>query len=445
MPVALEDLTRLVRIPSVSWDGFDPAHVEASAAEIARLADETGVFEHVDIVQVPLPDSGRLGQPAVLATRPARNGRPTILLYAHHDVQPPGDPEYWESDPYEPTVRGERMYGRGVADDTAGIVTHLAAIRALTTVRGSDPDLGIVLFVEGEEEFGSASLPEILRRYSDRLSSDVIVVADSGNWDLDTPALTVALRGIVFFNLRVTTLDHAVHSGIFGGPVPDAMMAAIELLATLWRKDGSVAVEGMTSHRAETPEYDEARLREESGLLDGVDAVGRGDVLSRLWYQPTVTVTGIDAPSVQNASNTLLPSVRVHLSARVAPGQSARAAFEAIEAHLLEHAPHGAQISIEDLALGEPFLVDEGWAAEEALDTMHEAWGREPVRMGIGGSIPFVADLVERFPGAQILITGVEDPDSRAHSPNESLHLPMLRKTILAEALLLSRLEDRTL
>lgn len=444
MPSTVAALSTLVRIPSVSWDGFDPGLVGRSADEVAAMARRTGVFDDVDVVRVPIGDPGRLGLPAVLARREARHGRPTILLYAHHDVQPPGEEEDWDTAPFEPTLRGDRLYGRGAADDKAGVVAHLAAIRALVDAVG-DPDVGIVFFAEGEEEFGSRSLPEILRRHREQLAADVIVVADSDNWDLDTPALTVALRGAVAFNLRVSTLAHASHSGMFGGAVPDAVHAAIELLATLWREDGSVAVHGLRSHREDTPEYGDDRLRAETGLLDGVVPIGRGDILHRLWYQPAITVTGMDIPNVRNASNTLVPSVRVRVSARVAPGQTAREAFEALEAHLLAHVPHGAQLQIEDLDTGEPFLVDaSGWAATEALDTMREGWGAEPVEIGAGGSIPFIADLVERFPDAQILITGVEDPGSRAHSPNESLHLPTLHRAILAEALLLDRLNART-
>jgi acetylornithine deacetylase/succinyl-diaminopimelate desuccinylase-like protein len=444
-PLAVADLSRLVRIPSVSWDGFDPAQVEASAEAVRLLATGTGVFDEIDVVQVPYGDAGKLGGPAVIATRAARNGRPTIMLYAHHDVQPEGEPEVWDSTPYEPTLKGDRLYGRGAADDKAGVMAHIGAIRALVEVGGEDLDVGLVLFVEGEEEFGSRSLHEILRRYRDRLKADVIVVADSGNWDLDTPALTIALRGAVAFNLRITTLAHASHSGMMGGAVPDAPMAAIELLSTLWKKDGSVAVDGLTSHDEETPAYDEAKLREESGLLEGVSPIGKGDILSRTWYQPSITVTGMDIPNIRNASNTLVPSVRARISARVAPGQTWQDAFAAIEAHLLSHVPFGAEISIEDLDTGNPFLVDSsGWAAKDALETMTEAYGRDAVEIGAGGSIPFIADLVELFPGAQILITGVEDPESRAHSPNESVHLPTFQRAILSEALLLSRLNARS-
>ena len=444
LPTAIADLSRLVRIPSVAWEGFDFAHVDASAAAVKALFDDTGVFELVEIRRAPQGDGGPLGQPAVLATRAARNGRPTVLLYAHHDVQPPGNDDDWDSLPYEPTVRGDRLYGRGSADDKAGVVSHVAAIRALVETVGPDFNLGLVVFIEGEEEFGSRSFLNFLHENKKDLQSDVIVVADSGNWDTETPALTVALRGNVTFRLRVATLAHASHSGMFGGAAPDAMLAAIRLLATLHDENGSVAVPGLVRHDAKTPPYDEAMLRNAAGLLEGVTPIGTGPILDRLWYQPALTITGIDAPSVQNASNTLLPSVTVRVSLRLAPGQDPEAALEAIESHVRAHAPFGAHVEITDVDTSSPFLVDtSGWAVAEAKAAMEHAWGRAAVEVGAGGSIPFIADLVELFPAAQVLVTGVEDPDSRAHSPNESLHLGVFRRAILAEALLLAKLNDR--
>jgi len=445
LPTAIAELSGLVRIPSVSWDGFDPAHVRASAERVAELARGLDVFESVDVVQLPVadPDSDALGQPAVVATRAARGGKPTILLYAHHDVQPAGDAAQWDSAPFEPTLRGERLYGRGAADDKAGVIAHLAAIRAVQQVLG-DPEIGIVLYVEGEEEFGSRSITTFLEHYRDTFDADVIVVADSGNWSTEVPALTVGLRGAVAFNLRVTTLAHGSHSGMYGGAVPDAMLATIRMLDTLWNADGSVAVAGLTARDADTPDYDEAQLRAETGLLPGATPIGTGAIISRIWNQPSITVTGIDAPSVREASNTLVPSVRVRVSARVAPGQRAEEAYEALIAHLNAHAPFGAQLEVDGLDLGQPFLVDtSGWAVADAKDVLAEAFGHETVEMGVGGSIPFIAELAERFPRAQILVTGVEDPDSRAHSANESLHVPSLEKAILGEALLLARLAAR--
>ena len=444
LPSAIAELCDLVRIPSVSWAAFDPANVQHSAEAVVELVEGLGVFDSVTISQAAIRDTGTLGQPAILATRAARNGRPTIMLYAHHDVQPPGKDEDWESPPFEPTVRGDRLYGRGAADDKAGVMAHIAAIRALIEAEGSDLDLGLVLFFEGEEEFGSRSFKNFLVQHRDELLSDVIVVADSDNWNIDTPALTVALRGNVTFRLTVRTLEHASHSGMFGGAVPDAMLAMVRLLATLHDESGRVAVSGLTSTQGESPDYPESQLRDEAALLDGVTPIGSGPIPSRLWYQPAITVTGIDAPTVANASNTLLPTVSVRISARIAPGQSAADAFDVLEKHLRDAAPFGAVIEIDDIDRGDPFLVDtSGWAVAEVKDAMREAWGAEPVETGIGGSIPFIADLVELFPEAQVLVTGVEDPDSRAHSPNESLHLGVFRRAILTEAMLLSKLNSR--
>jgi len=442
-PVAIADLGRLVRIPSVSWDGFDPSQVQESAEAVRELLEALDFFDSVEISRAPIDDK-RLGQPAVLATRAARNGRPTILLYAHHDVQPPGDPEQWESAPFEPTVRGDRLYGRGAADDKAGVMAHIAAIRAFVKVVGDEIDLGVVAFFEGEEEFGSRSFGAFLTQHRSQLAADVIVVADSDNWDTSTPSLTVGLRGNVTFKLRVSTLDHALHSGMFGGAAPDAMLATIGLLATMHDKDGAVAVAGLRSRQAPVPDYEAARLIEDAALLHGVSPIGRGQILSRLWNQPAITVTGIDAPTVVNASNTLIPTVTVKLSARVAPGQTAADAFLAIETHLRQHAPFGARLEFMDIDRGDPFLIDKtGWAFDEAKDAMTAGWGVEPIETGIGGSIPFISQLAAEFPSAQILITGVEDPDSRAHSPNESLHLGVFRRAILTEALLLEKLNRR--
>lgn len=443
LPTTIADLCALVRIPSVSWTAFDPTQVAASADAVATLMRDLQVFDSVEIKQAGIPGSGELGQPAVLATRKARNGRPTVLLYAHHDVQPPGKDEDWESSPFEPTVRGDRLYGRGAADDKAGVMAHIAAIRALVDAEGSDFDLGLALFIEGEEEFGSRSFSTFLEENRETLRGDVIVVADSNNWDIDTPALTIGLRGNVTFRLTVRTLDHASHSGMFGGAVPDAMMATIRLLDTLYEADGSVAVAGLTSHDAATPEYSEDQLRQEAALLDGVSPIGHGAILSRMWSQPSITVTGIDAPSVANASNTLSPAISVRISARIAPGQSADDAYKALEKHLHTNVPFGAKLHLDDVDMGEPFLVDiSGWAVAEARRAMTDAWGTEPVDIGVGGSIPFIADLVRVFPAAQILVTGVEDPDSRAHSPNESLHLGVFKRAVLSEALLLGRLNQ---
>ncbi len=444
-PAALETLKELVRIPSVSWDGFDPAHVQASAEFVAAKLRDLDLFDEVVIVREQQATSSNYGQPAVLARREPAPGYPTVLLYAHHDVQPPGDSAAWESDPFEPEIRDGRLFGRGAADDKAGVLVHLTALESLTEVLGDDFNIGIAMFIEGEEEFGSRSFTTILDAHTRLLRSDIIVVADSDNRTVDIPSLTVSLRGNVAFSLTVSTLAHASHSGMLGGAVPDAMMAAMTLVSRLYDDKGGVAVPGLTGYSAPVPEFSHDELVHDSGLLDGVTEVGEGPILSRIWFQPAITITGIDAPTVQNASNTLIPSVTIKVSVRVAPGQSARDAWQAIRTHLEATAPWGAHLEFGEPDLGNAFLVDTtGSAVSLELDALRDAWsGTDPVLAGVGGSIPFIADLVTRFPDAQILVTGVEDPASKAHSPNESLSLAVFERAILAETLFLTRLNDR--
>lgn len=441
VPAALGDLGALVRIPGIAWPTFDPDLLVRSAEAVADLARGTGLFDDVHVLRAAIPGTDQVGQPAVLAHRAARAGAPTVLLYAHHDVQPPGDESLWDSPPFEPTLRDGRIYARGAADDKAGIMTHIAALRALREVHGADIDLGIVLFVEGEEEYGSPSFGQFLADHRDLLRADVIIVADSGNWDTATPALTVSLRGNVRFTLTVRTLTHASHSGMYGGAVPDAMLAAIKLLATLWDDDGAVAVEGLVARDTPTPEYSDETLRDEAGLLPGTRPIGRGPILSRIWNQPAITVTGVGFTTIEAASNTLSPAASFVISARVAPGQSARDAFDAIRAHLRAHAPFGAELVFGEVDHGDGFLVDtSGWAVDAIRTALTDGYGIAPLETGVGGSIPFISDLAREFPESQILVTGIEDPHSRAHSPNESLHVDTFRHAIAAEALFLDAL-----
>ncbi len=437
-PRIRSDLESLVRIPSVSAPAFDPQHLEDSAAAVAELLRGAGLPE-VEVVRVTGPD-GRAGAPAVLAHRPAPAGAPTVLLYAHHDVQPPGDPAGWTSPPFEPTQRGERLYGRGAADDKAGIMAHVGALRVL----GEDLGVGVTVFSEGEEEVGSPTFRTFLETYRDRLAADVIVVADSSNWKVGVPGLTTSLRGLVDCVVEVTVLDHAVHSGMFGGPVLDALTLLSRLVATLHDDDGDVAVAGLVARDSAAVDYPEEDYRADAGVLDGVRLAGTGPLAARLWTRPAISVIGIDATSVDHSSNTIIPSARAKLSMRIAPGQDPAAAEQALHEHLRAHAPFGARVTVTPGETGQAFQAPEDspvmQAARWALAT---AWGTEPVDLGVGGSIPFIADLAEVYPEAAILVTGVEDPDSRAHSENESVHLGELERVVLAEALLLARLADR--
>jgi len=427
LPSVRADLEQLVRIPSVSADPAAAPHLRASANAVAALLEGAGLPE-VDILSV----TG--GQPSVVARRPAPPGAPTVLLYAHHDVQPPGDPASWDTEPFQPTESGGRLFGRGAADDKAGIAVHLAALRA----HGDRLPVGVTVLVEGEEEIGSPTLLPFLDTFSGRLAADVVVFADAVNWTAGVPALTTSLRGGATVTVELRTLDHAVHSGLFGGPVPDALTALCRLLATLHDEHGDVAVAGLTRGTADPVDLTEARLRADAGLLDGVQLIGTGGLTDRLWAAPSITVIALDAPATKDASNTLLPVARAKVSLRVAPGDDADRACEALKAHLRAHAPWGAHVTVTSGGTAAPFTVGTGGpgyvAARQALA---EAWGRPALDIGVGGSIPFVTAYAERFPAAEILITGVEDPDARAHGANESLHLATFERACLAEALLL--------
>ncbi|MCY0903718.1 dipeptidase [Arthrobacter sp. H14-L1] len=432
-------LVDLVAIPGIAWDAFDPAELERSAEAVAQLIRSSDL-EDVRILRVNKAD-GTPGGPAVVARRPAQPGKPTILLYAHHDVQPPGDGSLWDTEPFTAVERDGRLFGRGSADDKAGILTHLGALQAVTEVLGADFGLGVTLFIEGEEEAGSPTFRTFLQTYQDQLAADVIVVADSGNWAVGTPSLTTSLRGLVDGTIEVRVLDHAVHSGMFGGPVLDAPTLLARLIATLHDDDGSVAIKGLVAVDDTDVDYPEDTFRADASVLDGVRLAGTGSLASRLWTKPALSIIGMDVPSVALSSNTLLPSARAKFSLRLAPGQDTEAAMQAVREHLEVHAPFGARVTFTPGEQGQAFAADtRGSAAQSALWAMGASWGVSPVQAGIGGSIPFIPDLQELFPDAQILITGVEDPDSRAHSANESLHLGDFEHGILAEALLLATL-----
>jgi acetylornithine deacetylase/succinyl-diaminopimelate desuccinylase-like protein len=428
MPQVRADLEALTRIPSVSLDAFDQAHVERSAEAVADLLRAEGL--DVEIVREG-------GRPAVIGHRDGPPGSRTVTLYAHHDVQPPGDDALWESPPFEPTERDGRLYGRGAADDKAGVMAHVAALRA----HGADLPVGVTIFVEGEEEIGSDSLPTILERHGEKLRADAIVLADSGNWDIGEPALTTTLRGMIRAVVTVTTLDHGVHSGMFGGAVPDALMVLVRLLASLHDDEGDVAVAGLKEGVASELPYDEDRLRRESGLLDGVEPIGTGTLLTRMWTKPSITTIGIDAPTIPTSSNTLVPTAAAKVSMRIAADEHDLDAFELLREHLLARVPWGAKVEVVLDERGAGFAADaDGPVYDQARAAFADAWGVEPVDIGVGGSIPFVAAFAEQFPDAAILVTGVEDPDSRAHGANESLHLEEFEKVCVAETLLLARL-----
>ncbi|HYO02325.1 MAG TPA: dipeptidase [Mycobacterium sp.] len=429
LPAVRADLEHLVRIESVWADPARRDEVRRSAEMVSKLLSEAG-FDDIRTVSEG-------GAPAVIARHPAPPGAPTVLLYAHHDVQPEGDVSQWASPPFEPTERDGRLYGRGTADDKAGIATHLAAIRAFD---GSLP-VGVTVFVEGEEESGSPSLGALLAAHQDLLAADVIVIADSMNWTTEIPSLTVSLRGLADCVVEVATLDHGLHSGMWGGVVPDALSVLVRLLASLHDDDGNVSVAGVHQGTAADVDYPPEQVREETGVLDGVTEIGTGSVVERLWAKPAITVIGIDTTSIAKSSNTLIPRARAKVSMRVAPGGDAGQHLEALTRHLEQHAPWGAQVTVTPGDLGQPYAIDATGPVYDAVRAaFRQAWGTDAIDMGVGGSIPFIAEFAAAFPDAKILVTGVEDPGTQAHSINESLDLGVLERAAISEALLLDAL-----
>lgn len=428
LPGVLADLERLVAIQSVSADPQRQDQVRASAEFVAQMLTEAGAAE-VDISQA---DGG---QPAVIAHFPAPEGAPTVCLYAHHDVQPEGDPELWDSgDPFVVTREGDRLYARGVCDDKGGFAVHLAALRAF----GGRPPVGVTLFVEGEEEVGSPTLKALLAKHQEELRSDVFVIADSGNWEVGKPAFTTTLRGLAEAYVEVQTIDHALHSGQFGGLVPDALTTLCRLLATLHDDQGNVAVEGLHTAPAPEVDYPESRVRAESAILPGVQLIGDGTYAERIWSKPSITVVGLDATPVNKASNTLWPQAKAKISMRLAPGDDAADAQQKLIKHLEQNAPWGAQVTVTGGESGDPSIVAfDGPYADAARQAFVDAWQTEPVFIGQGGSIPMIADFARAYPDATVLVTGVGDPDSRPHGSNESLHLGDFAKACHSEALLL--------
>ena len=447
MPQHRADLEALVRIPSVSAPSYDPAEVRRAAEAVRALLDARGL-EHARLLEI------EGAHPAVYADwLHAGAHAPTVLLYAHHDVQPPGDLLQWTTPAFEPAERDGRLFARGAADDKAGVIAHVAAIDAWLRARGELP-LNVKVIVEGEEETGSAHLNALITAYADLLRADVIVITDALNWKIGVPAITYLLRGLVDCEVEVKALDHALHSGIYGGPVPDPVTALIKVIAAATDAQGAVAIPGLDQAyeptederaRLYTLDFDVEAFREEAGILNGVELGGDPDLhpLERLWMRPNLTVIGFDAPPVAGSSNTIVPSARARLSLRLAPGQDPDKARDVLCEWLRSHVPWGLHVEVIPGATGQPFLADPtGDAFQAAGRALEAAYGHPPVLIGAGGTIPFVEPFVTAFGGAPALLLGVADPDTRAHGTDESLHLADWTNACLAEVYLLAELRE---
>lgn len=432
-------LNKKISLAAVSAKGIAGEHMQKSAQYVAGVLREVGIDARVE--QSTNPD-GTPGAFEVVGSRIVNPSAPTVLLYAHHDVQPVPDPSEWETNPFEGTERDGRLYGRGSADDGGGIAIHYGALRALS----DDLRVNIKVFIEGEEEMGSPSFIPFIESHKDEFESDVIIVADSGNWSAEIPSLTTSLRGNTDVDVKVKVLGHQVHSGQFGGPILDAYTLASMLIASLYNEAGDLAVPGI---EAQEPvgglqrDLDEAQVRADSSVVDSYKLAGTGSLAARMWTKPSLTVIGMDAHPVEGSFNVIAHETKLRLSLRTAPSQRPEEAQKALCDFLVSHAPFGAEVTAEPIDNGMGWAMDpDAVATKDALASMRDAFGVEPVNKGEGGSIPFIPELQRIFPKAQVLVTGPEDPKSNAHSPNESISLSGLRGNIVTEALLLDRLGE---
>ncbi|PBC71418.1 acetylornithine deacetylase/succinyl-diaminopimelate desuccinylase-like protein [Streptomyces sp. TLI_235] len=432
MPRAKADLAELVAFPSVA----DPRQFPVEECEKAArwVADALTAEGLTGVRLLDTPDDTQ----SVYAELPGPAGAPTVLLYSHYDVQPPLDENAWLSPPFELTERDGRWYGRGAADCKGNILMHLTALRALREVDGGLP-VGLKVIVEGSEEQGTGGLERYAEAHPELLTADAIVIGDTGNFAAGLPTVTASLRGMTVVEVALTTLAGNLHSGAFGGAAPDALQAMVRLLATLHDEHGDVAVAGLTADQVwPGVQYDEAQFREDAKVLDGVALTGTGTVADRLWARPSVTVLGIDAPPVIGATSSVQASARALVSLRIPPGMELKAAQQALTAHLEAAVPWGAQAEITVLSGGEAFSADITGPAYEAMgEAMREAFGREMVASGEGGSIPLCNTLRTLYPQAEIVLIGVEEPTTQIHAVNESVDPQELERMALTEALFL--------
>ncbi len=431
----LDELKKLVRIPSVSFEGFPRENVRASATATAELLTRRGL-ENVRLLELPG------AHPYVYGDWLHAPGKPTLLLYAHHDVQPAGDVAKWHSSPFEPVERDGRLYGRGAADDKAGILVHAAAVDAWLKTVGTLP-LNVKVVIEGEEEVGSDHLGEFLAEHREMLSADAMILTDAGNFDTGLPSLTISLRGIIVLDVEVRALKQAVHSGMWGGPVPDATMALCRMLASLTNEDGSIAVKGMYDRVRPLTEAERAsiaslptsddKFRHEAGMLDGVSLLGNRPPWEMNWRQPSIAVNAFEASSRKDARNILCESAWARVGVRLVPDMDPVETTALVIEHLKKAAPWGVEVHVKDHGGAPPWATNSSHPAFElAMRALERGYGKAPVLIGCGGTIPFAGPFGVALGGVPALLVGVEDPYTAAHGENESLHIEDFHRSVKA-------------
>ncbi len=428
----VNDLKELVKIPSVSFPGFDPKHVAASAEAVAALMKSRGV-ENVEILKLPG------AHPYVYGDWLHAPGAPTLLLYAHHDVQPAGREELWKSPPFVATERDGRLWGRGAADDKAGAVVHTSAITSYLRTVGKLP-LNVKLIIEGEEECGSDHLEEFLAKYKTKVQADIMVLTDTGNYDVGVPSITTALRGIVALDVTVRSADHPLHSGMWGGALVDPVQALAKMIAAVTDKNGRMVIPGIYKDvrkltktelkSMRSLKYTEKDFRKQTGVLPKTKLLAK-DLLRANWYEPAFSVNAIQASSRKDCANIINEAAWCHMGIRIVENMDPKKVLAALKKHLLKHAPWGVTVEFSGESMNPAWTTEpESKVFQAAASALKKGFGRETVFMGCGGSIPFVGPFSKVLGGAPALLIGVEDPYTNPHSENESLHLGDFKKAI---------------
>jgi len=433
MPQMLAELDALVRIPSVATEGFPPEPLFEAHDLLVGWLEGLGA-DHVDRLEI----EGKTA-PVIIARFDGPVGAPTVLFYTHYDVVPAGELEAWETPPFEPVERDGAIYGRGTADSKANIVSILGALRVLD---GRLPVTVKVVF-EGQEEFGSP-FDFYPPKDPERFASDAMVIADVGSVRPGVPTLTVALRGSASVAVELRTLAADKHSGNYGGAAPDARLALLRAIASLHDEAGDVAVEGLRREPWTGATYTDEEFRALAEAVDGVPFQGTGDLGSRLWSGPAITLIGFDAPPVEAPMNAVAGYARALLNVRVHPEQSAAEAQAAVVRHLEAQRPFGQRLTVTPGEVGDGFAAGlEGPAADGAKAALAAAWGQETQMMASGGSIPLVMALDAAVPKAEKLLFGATDGYSNIHGPNERVLIDELERTTVAKAMFLQEFAAR--
>ncbi|MGW0033274.1 M20/M25/M40 family metallo-hydrolase [Streptomyces sp. NPDC003314] len=429
MPRAKAELTELVAFESVADENVAPRSECEAAAN--WVADALRAEDFQDVALLDTPD----GSQAVYGILPGPVGAPTVLLYAHYDVQPKLDESAWLSPPFELTERDGRWYGRGTADCKGGVILHLLALRALKANGGVPVTVKVI--VEGSEEQGTGGLERYAEEHPELLTADAIVIGDAGNFRVGLPTVTATLRGMTMIRVQIDTLEGNLHSGQFGGAAPDALAALIRVLDSLRGPDGSTVIDGLPGDAVwEGLQYPEENFRQDARVLPGVDLPGGGTVADRIWARPAVTVVGIDCHPVAGATPSVPRTARAQVSLRVPPGQDAAEATKLLFAHIENHTPWNARVTLEQVGQGQAFQADTSSPAYASMaEAMEVAYpGQEMQTAGLGGSIPLCGTLASLYPEAEILLIGLSEPEAQIHAPNESVSPEELERLSVAEA-----------